>query len=180
MLTDAFNLGVALECVSRELDPASFPKMAGVAETMHRPEAIPAKRLFIKAAHDLMSLCGDGHTAPANHLQILDETPGWSAHADDVYSTLVRACALSESLEKHAFSDVTEGAADLAKGIGYTGVLGGAGLGSLYWLLARHATQDAADIEAKKKQLEYYKNLNREMQDSLQRKYKYNSEGVQA
>jgi len=172
-MNDAFNLGVALECTSRGVSVGSFPKMAGVARAMALPEAAEAKRLVVKTAHDLMALCGDGRTAPAYHLQLLIDTPGWSAHADDVYGTLVKACALCESLEKHAFADAVEGAGNLAKGIGYAGVLGGAGLGSLYWYLSRHATQDDADIEAKKQQVKYYHNLNRELKDSLQRRYQY-------
>jgi hypothetical protein len=175
MQNEAFNLGVALACVSHNLPMTSFPKLAGVAAKMQSAEAIPAKRLLIKSAHDVMVLCGTGHTAPARHLEILADLPGWSTHAEDVYHDLVKACALSETLEKHAFNEAVEGAGNLAKGIGYAGVLGGAGLGSLYWMLSRHATQNEADVEAKKRQLQYYQHLNHELQDSLRRKYRYSN-----
>jgi len=142
---------------------------------MKREDSAPAKRLLLKSAHDIMVFCGDGHAAPARHLEILSELPGWSRHSEDVYLELVKACALSENLEKQAFAETVEGAGSLAKGLGYAGILGGAGLGSLYWLLSRHATQNEADVEAEKQKLNYYHHLNRELQDSLKRKYRYSN-----
>lgn len=174
-MNEAFQFGIQLECISRGIDPSDFHKYAAVAEVMASKEAAPAKRLLLKAAHDLMVLCGDGTKAAAFHLQQVIELPGWSTHADDVYNTVVQACAANDCLEKHAFNDTVEGLGHVAKGLGYAGVLGGAGMGSLYWLLSRHATQDEKDNEARKQQLNYYNQLNRELQDSLARKYRYNA-----
>ena len=172
-MEDAFQLGVNLALAARCLPFGSITKMAGVAATMQRPEAADAKRLVIKAAHDLMISCGDGYTAPARHLEILSSMPKWSSHAADVYSTIVQSCMAVQELEKRAFTDAIEGAGALAKGIGYAGVGGGMGLGALYWMLSRHATQDEADIAGKKHQLQYYRGLNKELQDSLRQKYRY-------
>jgi hypothetical protein len=173
MNEEAFDLGVALGCVSNDVPLAAFTKLAAVADRMNQPDAASAKRLVIKAAHDVMTACGDGQSAPANHLAILHGTPGWSAHADEVYSTVVKSCAVVSLMEKRAFNDTIEGLGNVAKGIGYTGLMAGAGLGSLYWMLSRHASQDEADVEGKKQQLQYYKNLNHELNDSLRRKYRY-------
>ena len=42
-------------------------------------------------------------------------------------------------------------------------------------MLSRHSTQDEKETEAKKQQLNYYQQLNREIQDSMQRKFRYNT-----
>lgn len=169
-------MGVALECASRRIPLANFVKLAGVAERFDSPDAVPAKRLIIKAAHDLMICCGDEATAPAFHLQLLSEMPKWSSHAEDVCRTVVQTCATVQTLEKRAFEDVLSGAGALGRTIGYTGMAGGAGLGALYWMLSRHATQDEADIEGKKQQAQYYDRLNRDLQDSMRRKYRYSGD----
>src|ERR1019366_7801433 len=118
MHNDAFQLGVDLALLSNGRLPGELTKIAAVAHRMEHEDAVPAKRLVIKSAHDVMTYCGSEFTAPAQHLKILADMPGWSAHAEDVYSTLVKAAALSECLEKHAFADTVEGAGSLAKTIG--------------------------------------------------------------
>jgi hypothetical protein len=173
MLDEAFNLGVALACVSNDMPVGQFTKCAAVAARMQQPDAVPAKRLVIKAAHDVMAFCGEANTAPAHHLRLVANLPGWSAHAEDVYSSVVKSCSIAAMMEKRAFNEAVEGMGSLAKGIGYAGLAAGGGLGSLYWLMSRHATQDEADIEAKKQQRDYYRQLNNELQASLRRKYRY-------
>lgn len=162
--------------MSHGRSPGELTKIAAVAHRMASPDAVPAKRLVVKSAHDVMCFCGDEFSAPAQHLKMIHELPGWSAHAEDVYGTVVKSCAVAECLEKHAFADAAEGIGSLAKGVGYTGVLGGAGLGALYWMLSRHASQGTADVESKKHQLAYYNQLNHELQESMRNKYPYNAE----
>ena len=175
---DFFQLGADMALMANGRHPGDLHKIAAVAHRMASPDAAPAKRLVIKSAHDVMTICGGEFTAPAQHLKILHDLPGWSTHAQDVYETVVKSCALAETLEKRAFADTVEGVGSLAKGIGYAGIAGGAGLGALYWMLARHANQGDADVESKKHQLAYYNRLNAELKDSLQRKYQYAPEAA--
>ena len=176
--SDFFQLGVDMALMANGRKPAELHKIAAVAHRMASPDAVPAKRMVIKSAHDVMTFCGDEFTAPSQHLAILSNMPGWSTHAEDVYNTVVKSCSLAETLEKRAFADTVEGVGSLAKTLGYAGIGAGAGLGTLYWLLARHANQGSADVESKKHQLAYYNRLNAELKDSMQRRYQYAPEAA--
>lgn len=56
---------------------------------------------------------------------------------------------------------------DILKGIAGVGVGAGAGLGSLIWLMNRHASKDTNDIEALKAKVDYYNNLTDQIRQEL-------------
>jgi hypothetical protein len=145
---NANSFGILMACAEAGVSPQSYETVAGMTKCASADWA-PAGRLVIKAAKDAMEATGYGRTAPCIHLRLLcKEAADWSTHHDDVFLHVIRTVKVLEPLCKQAFSDVMSG-------LGTAGRLGmylpagvGAGLGSLYWLLSRHANQDSADTES--------------------------------
>jgi len=136
----------------------------------------PVRRMVLKAAADCMHAFGaPGHPATW-HAHFAAKSAVWTQHHAGLYDTVVRTCRLHDGLHKQAFADAAAAAGLAGKGIGYGALLGGAGLGSLYWLLSRHASQDAAEVEAMKQQEEYYRRLGHQLQGSLANEYRYDRE----
>lgn len=136
----------------------------------------PVQRLVLKAASDCMRRFGaPGHPATW-HAHFAAKSAVWTPHHRSIYDTVVRTCRMFDGLHKQAFADAASAVGLAGKGIGYGALLGGAGLGSLYWLLSRHASQDAAEVEAMKQQEEYYRRLGHQLQGSLDNEYRYDRE----
>lgn len=144
-------------------------------------EGGPAGRLLIKAARDVLIATGAGHTAPAFHLHFLAKSADWNTHSKEVAADIARVLEIFEPHRKEAFvKDLTGAGMAGARGALLGSMALGGGLGSLYWLLSRHSNQDNADIEAMQRQVEYYNELSRELQDSMRRKYRYDRGEQQA
>lgn len=136
----------------------------------------PVQRLVLKAAADCMRRFGMvGHPATW-HAHLAAKSATWTPHHTGVYDTVVRTCRLFDGFRKQAFTDAASALGLAGKGVGYGALLGGAGLGSLYWLLSRHSSQDAAEVEAMKQQEEYYRRLGHQLQSSMDNEYRYDRE----
>jgi len=137
-------------------------------------EGGPAGRLLLKAARDVLVATGAGQTAPAFHLHFLSKSADWNTHSKEVAAEVVRVLEIFEPHRKEAFvRDLTGAVGTGARGALLGSAALGGGLGALYWMMSRHANQDSADIEAMQRQVEYYNELSRELQDSMRRKYRY-------
>jgi len=168
------ELGILIGAMERGYNPADMDYIKAQAEVWDR-EGGPAGRLLIKAARDVMVATGRGHTAPAFHLHFLSKSADWNEHAKEVALNVAQILEIFDPMRKQAFNLRDVGSAGLAAGKG--ALLGsmalGGGLGALYWMLSRHANQDTADIEAMQRQVDYYDELGRELEDSMRRKYRY-------
>lgn len=147
--------------------------VTGMAEKMASEKSASVGRLLCKAAHAAMVFSKQGHTAPAMHLKLISEHSDWNTHSREVVGQVSRTLELLEPMAKEAFTEALEGAGTVGRGLGYASVGAGAGAGALYWLLSRHANEEAANLQAKKKQVDYYHNLSRELNESMRRKYHY-------
>lgn len=170
---DAKQLGAVMGCLEMDISPDELNAISGCAQMWDR-HGEPAQRLLLKAANDLLCSTGLVFTAPAFHIRTVLETP-WSVHSRELAEDVVRTSMAMEQLDKQASAipQLLETGGSALKGLGYTSLGAGAGLGSLYWMLSRHANQEDADNEAKKHQVEHYERLSRELQDSMRRKYRY-------
>ncbi len=153
------------------LEQLSFA--GGLAVKMASTQAAPAGRLLVKAAHACLNFSKLGHTAPAMHLKLVSEQSDWGPHCVEVAAHVSRALSLYEPMHKRAFSGLSDGLGTLGRGVGYGSLGAGAGAGALFWLLSRHANQEAANLEATKNQVDYYHRLSHDLHDSMRRKYQY-------
>lgn len=142
-------------------------------------------RPILRTFTQLMQVAGREKSATCQHLNFLNTTP-WTQHTEEVLHTVIdtfRACE-AEVKSAAALKDMANlggawmapGVAGLGlagKGLLYAGAGAGAGMGALWWMLNRHASQDDADNEAKQKQVEYYNRLAEELEDSMRRKHGY-------
>lgn len=150
-----------------------MPFVEGAMTKLASADGAAVERLLVKAAHACMFFSDMGHLAPAMHLKLVSDQSHWGPHCEEVATNVSRALSVLEPMHKQAFAEITEGIGAGTKGLGYASLGAGAGLGSLYWLLSRHANQEAANLEASKKQIEYYHQLSRELNHSMRRKYHY-------
>jgi len=167
------DFGILLGCAEMGVAPESFSVLEGIAETMDKSSS--AERLLVKAAYDLMVATGREFEAPTYHLRFVAKAAHWSDHCREIAGHVARTLKVLEPMQKQAFSLGDAGGAAMLglRGLGYGSLGLGAGLGSLYWLLSRHANQDDADIESMKHQVHYYNQLSKELNDSMRRKYRY-------
>ena len=177
-------LGEQLACIEFGVDPGTFPFHAGRAKVASASG--PLGRQVAKAAYDMMAQCGRGNTAPANHLLLISKQAAWHPQYQEVITTILDAARAVADLQKQAHTkqavdsgDITGALGSLTKGLGYGSLAAGTGIGSLYWLLSRHASQDDADIESMKRRRDYYQQLTGEMEDSMRRKYRYEAQNTQ-
>lgn len=167
-------LGIFIGATERGYNPGDLDYIKAAAEVWDK-DGGPSARLLFKAARDLFIATGRPHCAPAYHLHFLSKSASWDEHAKEVAQLVVQTMEVLEPMRKQAMSlkDVV-GAGTLAGRGALLGSIGaGAGLGSLYWMLSRHSNQDNADIEAMQKQVQYYRELSKELEDSMRRKYRY-------
>ncbi len=180
-MNDAERFGEIVASVLYGVSPARLGEIKRAHE-VRAASANPADlRLLLKMAHAVLQVTNAGDSAPAHHLRILHETPGWSKHASEVAGLVASTIMMlkpveEEQFRKTAFSDLMSAGGQAGKMLGYGSLGAGAGLGALYWLLSRHATQDEADIEGMTRQVDYYDELGRNLQESMRRNYRYDKE----
>jgi hypothetical protein len=169
------EFGILLGCAEMGVMPESFHVVEGIADAMSGEKSASAGRLIVKAARDVMVATGRGYSAPAFHLYFILKSADWNTHCQEVTNHIVRTLKVLEPMHKQALTIPDAlGAAGLAgRGALYSSLGLGGGLGTLYWLLNRHANQDDADVESMKHQIHYYHQLSNELDDSLRRKYHY-------
>jgi hypothetical protein len=169
---DAFELGVVAACFDHGVDPSRFHVWEAQAKRASAANGAVGRRL-LKRAFAVLVLAGRAKSAAAQHLRLAAALPEWNDHCQELTDDVCRVLRALQPFAKQAFADTLEGAHAALKGGWYAALGAGAGLGSLYWLLARHANQDDADVEATRNQAYYYQDLGREIEDTLRRKYNY-------
>jgi hypothetical protein len=173
------EFGVLLGCAEMGVAPKDFPFVDGLAQALTGEESEKVGRLLVKAARDVMCATGHGKEAPSFHLHFVYKSADWNTHCQEVADHVAQVLTVLHPLEKKASSmagNLAAGAGLGLKGVGYGALGAGGGLGALYWLLSRHATQDDADSASMQHQIDYYNNLSRELSDSMKRKYQYDQE----
>lgn len=180
----ARELGITVGLLESGTPPNLLPELSGFAkqaaasqETWGRP--------ILRLAARLLGSSRFSKSAACFHLHLLNEQP-WSSHSEDVLAQVVDASRAMSQMAKQAaaLGDALNmggkwmgpGAAGLGlagKGLIYGGLGAGAGLGSLWWLLNRHASEDDAENESKQHQVDYYNRLAAEIEESMRRKNAY-------
>ena len=181
---NAYDLGFIAGLTEHGMPLNIRPELEGFAkqasacqETWGRP--------ILRLAARLLESAGMEKSAARFHLRLLNEQP-WSSHSETVLHQVIDAVRAVDQQFKQA-SALGEmvnmggrwagpGAAGLGlagKSLLYGGVGAGAGLGSLWWLLNRHASEDDAENESKQHQVDYYNRLANEVQETMNRNNDY-------
>lgn len=171
---DPYKLGKCIGFLEMGAGPRIEGFCTGVSDAWDSEEGGPMARLLVKAARDLLVATGRGQTAPAYHLHLITKTASWHSHCRDVADHVAKVMKATWDFTKQAsLKDIVGGGTFLGRGALYSAMGLGGGLGALYWLLSRHANQDASDMEAMRHQIKYYNQLSSELEDSMRRKYRY-------
>jgi hypothetical protein len=155
--------------------PSYYRKVAGFRKGLEDNPGFAQK--VLQAASSLLASNGEEKLASfVAQASLKASEPRFRKVALSVYSDVCGACKTHDSLQRVKtasswLTDLASGVGNLAKGVGYTSVLGGSGLGALYWLLSRHSRQGSADLEALEQQSDYYHKLNKRIRDRLANRF---------
>ena len=180
------EFGIFVACVAHGIAPDDFPTVKSAAEGISNlPGADVLGRQVAGFARDIFATAGHSGDFEAHLYDQLSKTASWEpAHfefLEPVYSVLGRHHQLMQEVQKQAtneqsiknasafLSKLGEGLATIPGSVLGTSVVGGAGLGSIYWALNRGAQGDDADAVSMQSKIEYYDKIRKEIADELKR-----------
>jgi hypothetical protein len=140
-------------------------------------------RTVSKMAHDLLYLSGLGHTAAAQHMKLLYETPEWTKQMNEpCYDVLEVVQEFNEKCAQHEkranplahIATVTGLGSNLVQTLAVISVLSGAAVGAGVWGANRLKDEDTSEIAKLKAQSAVYEDLANQVEHKLNKKYKYN------
>lgn len=164
------QFGELLACVANGFHPSALNERRGMAQKVASSD-VPG-RLLLRMATRCMELCGSDRGAPYFHLKKVASRPEWDAHSREVFRLVASAIQNTDSQTKQASMVPSLLGLGARVGVYGAGIAGGLG-GYLYWLANRDSREGTAEMEAMKQQIAYYDELNRELNESLRRKYRY-------
>jgi hypothetical protein len=166
MVKSSFEFGASLGAAMLDLSQGDLRALRSKTETLESTEGIPFKRALCKIAADAFEADGGERTPPGILFARLSSTADWSPGFDRFADCVKRAMA------KQALLPIVAAAHDkLGGGVLKTlvalGALGGAGAGSLAFLLNRNAVQSSAENAALLEKVRAYKQLRREIEEDM-------------
>lgn len=162
----AFEFGANIGAAMLDIAPGDLRAMRRKDEVLGSSEGAPFNRMLCKIAADAFEADGAAHTPEGilfrNLSQAAEWDPGYNRFADCV----------KRAMSKEALLPVVAAAHDkLGGGVLKTlialGALGGAGAGSLAFLLNRNATQSSAENAALLEKVRAYKQLRQEIEEDM-------------
>jgi hypothetical protein len=166
----AFRYGAALGAAMLGVSPEELVARDAASGVMGSTEAAPFKRELCKMAAAAYTFDGAPRHPVAILYRSLSSNPAWSSGYDRFSDTVCRALAKTAGLLPMA-----SGAAAMHDKLGggvfktltATGALGGASLGSLLFLLSRHAREMSHENQEMLEKARVYKQLRREIEEDM-------------
>jgi len=150
------------------LDRNALIRARGRASVMQSKEAAPFKRELCKIASSAFDADGDRTSAVAVLFRNLSQVDEWHSSYDRFTDPVLRSLAKSGATllpAAAALHDKTGGG--ILKTLTAAGVLGGASLGSLAFLLSRNAQQSSAENAQMLEKVRAYKKLKRDIEEDM-------------
>lgn len=186
-----FNLGIKLGAAAGGITPDQLPTLCGVVEESENVNNVNygnLQRVVCKHAAVAFEKSGQQNDWCYHLFTKLAESRDWYPELDGFSDAVICAMGkvhqegIAQEIEKagdeivkraSGFVGTLPGKAvalapDALKTFAGLGVLGGAGLGSLYWLLNRHGQEDDTKNEELKAKIDYYNKLTNEVKAELQ------------
>lgn len=154
------------------------------------------QKFVCKVAADSFAALGQQNELEYHIYEKLASTPVWypelDMFSDAVFASLGKVATEHHESEKNIMNDAlvksssikeklmgliqpvlgalkstAEVTPQIIQGVALAGAAGGSALGSLYWLLNSHASEDEADAEVLKAKIDYYNKVNNEIKKQL-------------
>jgi hypothetical protein len=162
-----FQFGARVGAAMLGIDHSGLNHMLGSEKVMASAEAAPFNRELCKIAAAALAVDGDNHTPAAilfNNLSQVEEWhPGYNRFSDCVKRAMAKQAMLPAVVAANEL-----GGKGLLKTLVATGVIGGAGIGSLGFLLSRHANQTSAENAGLLEKVRAYRQLKRDIEEDMQ------------
>jgi hypothetical protein len=189
---NAHQFGINLACVNAGITPLAFEFHKSAVEYRENPTT-PGYGVFerglAKFAAEMYAHCGQQDSIEYHVFDQLTKSATWypqfNAYTDPVLETL--GAALGEAVgQDHALQARVKSAGlhqgligalgeralswspSLLQGLLAASAATGAGIGSIYWALNRHSTEDDADNEATQAKINHYSKLTKQISNRLQ------------
>lgn len=161
-----FNFGASIGAAMLGADRDELTRRNSHAKVMSSKAAAPFNRELCKIAAAAFEVDGAANTAPAILFQNLAASEEWS-HGYDRFSDCVK-----RAMSKQAMLPVVAGLHDklgggVVKTLMATGALGGAGIGSLAFLLSRNARQTSSESAELLEKVKAFKQLRRDIEEDM-------------
>ena len=161
-----FKFGARVGAAMLGADNDELTRRMGHAGVMSSADAAPFNRELCKIAAAAFDADGASNTAPAILFRRLATVPEWSSGYNQFTDCVKRAMA------KQALLPVVAGLHDklgggVVKTLMATGALGGAGLGSLAFLLSRNARQSSSESAELLEKVKAFKQLRRDIDEDM-------------
>lgn len=165
----SYEIGCSLAASNRGIDYSEMKRRQAGHAVMCSPEAIPFERQLCKIAVDMGRASGDFSSPTMLLFQRLEKSAVWHSSYSRFTDKVREALAY---LRKEAMASIIpatiamqgEGA---VKTLTAGGLLGGAALGSLAFMLSRNATQSSAENAALMEKIKAYKKLRRDIEEDM-------------
>lgn len=162
-----FQFGARAGAAALGIDGGQYSRMLGCARVMDSPEAAPFNRELCKIAAAAFEADDAAHTPAGILFKNLSETENWNPGYNRFTDCVKRAMAKSALLPAAIAANELSGNS-LLKTLVATGVIGGAGIGSLGFLLSRNAKQTSSENAALLEKVRAYRQLKRDIEEDMQ------------
>lgn len=162
-----FQFGARIGAATLGIDRSGLNRMLGVEKVMSSSEAAPFNRQLCKIAAAAFEVDGANHTPAAILFNNLSEAEEWHPGYDR-FSDCVKRAMAKQALLPAVMAANELGGNGLLKTLVATGVIGGAGIGSLGFLLSRHANQTSAENAGLLEKVRAYRQLKRDIEEDMQ------------
>lgn len=162
-----FQFGARVGAATLGIDSAGLSRMLGAEKVMSSPEAEPFNRELCKIAAAAFEADSAAHTPAGILFQNLAKVDTWHPGYNRFTDCVKRAMAKQAMLPAVVAANEL-GGNSLLKTLVAAGVIGGAGVGSLGFLLSRHANQTSAENAALLEKVRAYRQLRRDIEEDMQ------------
>lgn len=156
------NSGARRMLAAMAMDKSAGAEAIGYDEAM-REDGAPVQRMFAKFAAQLFE-----ETHPLHHLYAgLSKCANWCDAYDQFTEPVWRAVGLGKDAAAVALAAHDKVGGGIMKALVSAGVIGGAGLGTLGFMLNRDARQYSAESKALLEQIRAYKQIRRDIEEDM-------------
>ena len=165
------DLGTFMASVALEIPANKSAQYLGSSEVFEDNFRKKAHKELMSSVYKLFEVFGESNTKCARHILSLshvdrDSSPHVKRASDMVFDTLAPMCKAAGT------SGIFATLADIGLPlVGGATALTGAGLGAGVWSVNRATEEEDAELEAKRKKIQYYRNLVNELKQKSKMEY---------
>jgi hypothetical protein len=174
-MMNSFEYGMMIGAAEREVSPSLVTAMSARDRVMSSKEAVPFNRELCKIAATAFELDGDPAHPAGILFSNLAKTDVWHSSYNEFSDMVKKAMAKNDYFSKSAMFPMAIAAHsgignNLLRTLTAAGVIGGAGVGALGYIMSRNARQSSAESRQLLEKIRAYKQLRRDIEEDMKEK----------